>query len=684
MAKVRTREPVRTQATFGFDLPDDAIPVDHRARLLWRLVDSLDVSGFLRGRRAVEGSRGRDVLSAKMLLTLWLYAVSVNVGSAREIERRTRSDAAFKWIVGDQQVSRTTLAEFRVGHGEALDKVMTDVLAVLLQKGLLSLDLVAQDGTRVRASASAPSFRQWASLEECREHAALHLKAVLAESDGDERARALREQKARDYASRVEAAISELQTLIDDGLGGDIPRASTTDPEARVMKMPDGGFRPAYNMQLATAGDPEGGPRTIVGVRVTNTGSDMGSVAPMLDDIERRTGRSSRRAPRRREPRRRRVDHGRARTRGAPAHLRAEALCRERARCKQERSRRGVARRHEHRRREAVAARASEPLRAAERPRQDALRDGFAARARTWQGDLRRAPFRDLAQPLGARDSSGLSVPFRIARRRGAPSTVLGRGGRAQARSAEHGRGWASPPSTSTIRTLTPLGCSARQSRQAGGQFPVRSSVALRPGNEPREGRRRLALCERRVHLRPRLRALREDVDLRREPGRVIEARRADASVAGAAAALREELGPARRTESASRVDVAAVGDVLEPTQLALNHERVRRDDETGDERRAADVLAVAAMTVDLARAAQPNSDSGPPRSDITLRSSLPCAERVATPACGDKAAAPLQGSAPEPHGISTKKTNTISTNIRRLVMRYVERGDRATLQPSP
>lgn len=290
MADVRTREPVREQATFGFDLPDDALAQHHPARLLWRLVETLDVAAFLKDRRAVEGARGRDVLSVKMLLTLWLYAVSVNVGSAREIERRTRSDAAFKWIVGDQRVSRTTLAEFRVGHGEALDKVMTDVLAVLLQKQLVSLDLVAQDGTRIRASASAPSFRQWASLEECREHAALHLKAVLAEGDGDARARALREQKARDYAARVESAIAELHKLLDLGQGGDIPRASTTDPEARVMKMADGGFRPAYNMQLATAGDPQGGPRTIVGVRVTNVGSDMGSVEPMLDEIQRRTG----------------------------------------------------------------------------------------------------------------------------------------------------------------------------------------------------------------------------------------------------------------------------------------------------------------------------------------------------------------------------------------------------------
>jgi hypothetical protein len=225
-----------------------------------------------------------------MQLVLWLYAISVGVGSAREIERLTRTDTAFEWIVGDQKVSHDTLSVFRVEQGEALDGLMTDVLGVLLHKGLLSLDLVAQDGTRVPASATAPSFRREASLQECREQAALHVKAVLLEQDdpettvGEKRARLA---AARDYLERVQEAllvVKELQTA-----GKVEPRASTTDAEARVMKMPDGGYRPGYNVQMATAGSPMGGARTVVGVRVTNIGSDMGSVTPMLDEIERRT-----------------------------------------------------------------------------------------------------------------------------------------------------------------------------------------------------------------------------------------------------------------------------------------------------------------------------------------------------------------------------------------------------------
>jgi hypothetical protein len=155
---------------------------------------------------------------------------------------------------------------------------------------------VAQDGTRVRASAGAPSFRTEAALQECREQAALHLKAVFAEQDDPEATEAERQARlaaALDYQRRVDDAIATVKVLRDDPKrkkNSSERRASTTDAQARVMKMADGGFRPAYNIQMATAGSPLGGPRTIVAVQVTNVGSDMGSVTPMLAQIEARTG----------------------------------------------------------------------------------------------------------------------------------------------------------------------------------------------------------------------------------------------------------------------------------------------------------------------------------------------------------------------------------------------------------
>jgi transposase len=290
---VRMREPERRQGQFVFQIPEDQLAEDHPARILWRLVETLELSGFVENAKAVEGQSGRDRLSVKMLLTLWLYAISRGVSSAREIERLTKSDDAFRWIVGDQTVSHATLSSFRVGHRAALEQLMTDILGVLLQQGLVELDFVAQDGTRIRASASAPSFRSEAGLQKCLEQAALHVKAVMAEADDPEATsaeKAARLAGAKDIQRRVQRASEVLQEL--KASGKEKPRASTTDSDARTMKMGDGGFRPAYNIQLATAGYPMGGPRTIVGVRVTNEGTDMGSLTPMLAEVERRTGQT--------------------------------------------------------------------------------------------------------------------------------------------------------------------------------------------------------------------------------------------------------------------------------------------------------------------------------------------------------------------------------------------------------
>jgi len=289
--KVRTLEPERRQGVIRFEMPEDTLPTQHRARVLWAVTGELDVSGFTRHAKAIEGVAGRPVHSPRMLLTLWLYAISRGVGSAREISRLTETDLAYRWISGEMRVSHQLLSRFRVGHGEVLEQLMAEVLGTLLHNGLLSLQVVAQDGTRVRASASAPSFRSESALQQCFEQAQLHLKAVLAQADDPELSmaqKAAREAGARDFERRVREAIATVQQLRPSGKGK--ARASTTDPEARVMKMADGGYRPGYNVQLAVAGSPMGGPRTIVGLNVTNVGSDMGSLTPMLDDIERRTG----------------------------------------------------------------------------------------------------------------------------------------------------------------------------------------------------------------------------------------------------------------------------------------------------------------------------------------------------------------------------------------------------------
>ena len=285
---VRLREPKRAQSVVRFETPATALAETHPARVMWRVLETLDLSAFSASSKAYAGRAGRPVHSPRMLLCLWLYGVSQGIGSARELARRVQTDVAFAWIAGDVRVSHDVLTRFRVRHPEAFQKLMTDVIAVLLERDLLDLTTIAIDGTRVRASASAPSFRKAASLEDCREQARLHLRAVLAEtaSVGE---RAARIAAARAYEKRVEEAIETARALAAQGKQAG--RASTTDPEARVMKMADGGFRPAYNVQLATVGSPLGGARTIVGARVTQNGDDHDAVIALVDQVRDRTGR---------------------------------------------------------------------------------------------------------------------------------------------------------------------------------------------------------------------------------------------------------------------------------------------------------------------------------------------------------------------------------------------------------
>lgn len=292
VAHPKVREPQRAQASFHFEIPEDFLAPEHPARLLWNVLGTLDLSAFLADTRTAQHCAGRSELSPRMKLTLWLYALSIGIGSARHIASQIKTDLAFRWIVGDLTVGHHCLSEFRAEHGAALDELFTGVISQLMHRGLIDLAVLAQDGTRVRASAGAASFRTFGSLLECREQAALHLKAVLAQADDPELTSAQkvrREAAAKDFQRRVEEAIGACKAQREAHPEA-VARGSTTDAEARVMKMADGGFRPGYNIQFGVVGDKMGGPRTIVGVRVTNVGSDLGSLVPMVEQVEQRSG----------------------------------------------------------------------------------------------------------------------------------------------------------------------------------------------------------------------------------------------------------------------------------------------------------------------------------------------------------------------------------------------------------
>lgn len=271
---------------------ETTIASDHQARTIWRFVEQLDLSRFVEPIAARAGTPGRDATDPRVLVTLWLYATTRAVGSARELARLCQSHDAYRWICGGVSVNYHLLSDFRVGHGQALDALLTEVLAVMMKQGLVTLDRMAQDGTRVRASAGSSSFRREARLEEflaAAQEQIEHAKKLSDDPTVTARAAAARERAAQEREESIQKALGELPAARaakkkDEQAEA---RVSTTDPEARVMKMGDGGFRPAYNFQFAATTKEA----VIVGVGVTNVGSDKSQMTPMLNQIEERTGR---------------------------------------------------------------------------------------------------------------------------------------------------------------------------------------------------------------------------------------------------------------------------------------------------------------------------------------------------------------------------------------------------------
>lgn len=367
----RLLEPVRDIIELRAASLDSLLSPDHQARLIWSYVVQLDLSELEARIKAREGVPGHPAITPHLLLAVWLYATSEGVSSARLLERLCKSDAAYQWLCGGVGVNHRTLGEFRVDNGDLLNRLLTQSVVALAAEGLIDLDMLTQDGVRVRASAGAASFRRRETIEQQIADLLPVVEALTKEVDSDPAAneqqlRKRRAQKAQERLSRLKAAIvkvaeieaqqpkenpekppkqsqkpskakkpsknrtkkkaSEPQaapqsttpplqsenkedvsrpeaasqsenpsqpapdgepaqkhhsTGAQDVKKPKPPRASTTDPDARVIKMPDGGFRPAYNMQIASVA----GGQIIVAVDISTSSSDRGLARPMLEKI---------------------------------------------------------------------------------------------------------------------------------------------------------------------------------------------------------------------------------------------------------------------------------------------------------------------------------------------------------------------------------------------------------------
>lgn len=301
--KPRMREPVRDQIELRAMDIDSLIGSDHPVRVIWDYVERLDLRELEDAIKAREGTPGGPAIAPRLLLALWLYATSEGVGSARALSRLIEHHDAYRWLAGGVWVNYHTLSDFRVGHGALLDRLLIENVAALCAAEVIDVSALTQDGVRVRASAGAASFRRRGKLEQhlaaARDLVERLKREVEENSDAsNQRMRAAKERAARERAERIEAALNTLNEVEaqrkerKQRTGKTTekhkePRASTTDPKARVMKMADGGFRPAWNVQVVSAA----GEQIVIDVNPLATGSDRGLLRPSIEAVRNRLGR---------------------------------------------------------------------------------------------------------------------------------------------------------------------------------------------------------------------------------------------------------------------------------------------------------------------------------------------------------------------------------------------------------
>jgi transposase len=270
---------------------DNLVEKDHEVRAIWELVGRLDLSAYYDDIEAVEGKAGRPAIDPQLLISIWIYAYSKGISSAREICRLCEYDPAYQWLTGMEEINYHTLSDFRVYHGEALHGLFVEVLGVLSSEGLVTFERVMHDGTKIKAYASTDSFRTEgrirAHLEAAREQ--VQLMKENAEQEVSPRVESRRERVVRERKERLELALDELEKIREskksqkEKAGA---RVSMSDPESRNMKQSDGGFAPSFNVQIST----DSKNKVIVGVDVSQSGCDYGELVPAVDRIKENMG----------------------------------------------------------------------------------------------------------------------------------------------------------------------------------------------------------------------------------------------------------------------------------------------------------------------------------------------------------------------------------------------------------
>ncbi len=283
MGEARLRYVNRSQTGWRMVDVESLIGAEHNARAIWDLVTRQPVEGFLKENKSVAGKAGADRIDPHVLISVWVYGLTLGIGSARELSRRMEQEPGLRWLSGDEAINAHTLSDFRVEHGAALDQLFSQVLAAISEAGLVKLEQLTLDGTKIQAQASASSLRREPRLRE-RLQQAQEVVAQLKEEGAQQEQRrktAAQRRAAREVQARLEKALEALEEIRRNQPPEEI-RVSMSEPEARVMKNGQGGFAPSYNVQSVI----DAAHKIVVDVEVSTQPNDQHLLEPALERME--------------------------------------------------------------------------------------------------------------------------------------------------------------------------------------------------------------------------------------------------------------------------------------------------------------------------------------------------------------------------------------------------------------
>ncbi len=277
---------------------DGLIDRDHMARRILKVLDQLNLSTLYAKVNSKKDHQGRPAIDAKIILALWLYAYMQGISSSRVLAEYCKWEPGFRWILGHGlSIKHVVLSEFRKQLGEDLNDILTQVVSLMVASGIVDLDEVILDGTKLKANAGRSSFHTEKGLQTLQKEVAEKLNNLNSEGNKQRQQAVL--QKKRERIEKGLAQVPAIQQACIEAAKHQKKgtravkeaKASSTDPDARKMRFPDGSSGPGYNPQVMTT--PKSG--IIVDVKVTQERNDSNLMSPMLDSFKSRYGKHPKR-----------------------------------------------------------------------------------------------------------------------------------------------------------------------------------------------------------------------------------------------------------------------------------------------------------------------------------------------------------------------------------------------------